>query len=137
MGSVNQFAGEGVIGTGVADPWGSVLSAGLLESATATTTAGDFTGTREQLQRCASFTSSGETVTTIDELDQDLIGDESYAVLITQELGPDNFQYMLSVNARGNGLIASVQSVGDDEPDGVLQDELADLAAQLLRAPAL
>ncbi len=135
-GSVNQFAGEGVIGAGVADEQGSVLSAGLLDGSRVTGPAGDFEGTRAQLQRCASFTVSGATLTTVEEIPQDPIADASYAVLITQQLGAGQFQYTLSVNARSNDLIASVQSVGTVEPDGVLQDELADLATQLLESPA-
>jgi hypothetical protein len=135
MGSVNQFEGEGVIGAGAADQQGSVLSAGLLDGATVTSPVEEFAGTRERFQRCASFTVSGSTLTTIDELPQDPIADESYAVLITQQLGPDFFQYTLSVNARSDELIASVQSVGNTKPDGILQDKLADLTAQLLETP--
>ncbi|MHA7191946.1 hypothetical protein ACX80N_16805 [Arthrobacter sp. MDT2-16] len=135
MGSVNQLAGEGSAGTGMADDLGTVLSAGLLETSSPATAGEDFTSTRELLQQCASFITAAAT-TTIDELPQSPIGDESYAVLVTQQLGSDNVQYTLSINARDENLLTSVQSVGNVKPDQVLQERLVDLAAQLLDSPA-
>ncbi|NJC23745.1 hypothetical protein BJ994_002821 [Arthrobacter pigmenti] len=125
----------GLLGMGASDDEGGVLLAALLDGSTDDAVERGFTMDREQLKACSSMTILiGESTTTLtsEELPQDPIGEQSYALLAIEKVGPGGAVYTLSVNARGNGLIASVQTVGTVEPDGAAQDQLADLAAQLL-----
>lgn len=128
-------ATEGVLGMGEADTDGGVFLLAILDGSTPQSVDQRFNFDRERLRQCSPLTLTvGETTTTLvsDELPQDLIGEESYALLASETSGTGDTIYTLIVTARDNGLIASAQSMSTAEPDGILQDDLADLAAQAL-----
>lgn len=125
----------GVMGMGQADPFGSVLLLVVLGDPDEDTLRQSFDLDRDYLDQCSPMTVTvGETTVTLvsEELPQDLVGEESYALLATETSGDGQTTYSMAVTARSNGLMASAQSVGSSEPDGILQDKLAELAGQAL-----
>lgn len=135
MALARSKATAGLMGMGEADTAGGVLLLALLDGSTEESVSQSFDFDRGRLERCSPLTFTvAETTTTLfsDELPQDLIGEESYALLATEKNEAGEPTYTLTVTARGNGVIAFVQSVSTVEPDGILQDDLAELAAQAL-----
>lgn len=127
----------GAMGMGAADEFGTALLAVVLDGSTEESVSRSFDMNLGRLEACSPLTLTlAETTSTLvtEELLQDLIGEESYALLATEDGTEGHSVYTMTVNARGNGLIASAQSVGTVEPDGILQDHLADIAAQLLES---
>ncbi len=135
MATARSKATAGALGMGEADTAGGVLLLAVLDGSTKEAVSQSFDFDHGRLERCSSLTFTvGETTTTLvsEVLPQDLIGEESYALLATEKNGAGESTYTLAVTARGNGIIASAQSVSTVEPDGILQDNLAGLAAQAL-----
>ncbi|WP_434993228.1 hypothetical protein [Arthrobacter sp. Ld5] len=129
-------ATAGVMGTGEADDAGGVLLLVILDDSAQESVSRIFSADRERLAGCSplALTVGGTTTTLIShELPQDLIGEEAYALLTTaEEEGAEEPVHTLAVTARGNGVIVSAQSTSAVEPDGILQDHLAELAARAL-----
>ncbi|MBE0010847.1 hypothetical protein DXT87_13755 [Arthrobacter sp. AET 35A] len=135
MAQARGKATGGVMGMGQADPFGSVLLLVVLGGSDDEALRQSFDLDRGYLDQCSPMTVTvGETIVTLvsEELPQDLVGEESYALLATETSGAGQTTYTMAVTARSNGLMASAQSVGSSEPDGILQDKLAELAAQAL-----
>lgn len=130
-----DLAGEAVSGVGAADESGGYLAVVLLDGSTEEAIQQGFGLSREALEKCSEVTATiqGNTITMIsEELPLDRIGEESFALGMTQHVGGQPIFHTLSITARGNGVIANVQAMSPAELDGIMQDKLADLAAQLL-----
>ena len=130
-----DLAAGAVSGVGAADSSGGYLAVVVMDGSTEDAVQQGFNVSREALEKCAEVTATiqGNTITSItEEVPLDLIGEESFALRVTQELGGQPVFHNLSVTARGNGVIANVQAMSQGELDGVTQDLLADLSAKLL-----
>lgn len=128
-----------VSGVGAADSSGGYLAVVLMDGSTEAAIQQGFNLSREALEDCAEVTATiqGNTITSItEELQLDRIGEDSFALRVTQELGGQPVFHNLSITARGNGVIANVQAMSQGELDGITQDQLADLDAQLLEPSA-
>ncbi|GAB3536227.1 hypothetical protein GCM10027403_16280 [Arthrobacter tecti] len=135
MASSGEVASQSVAGMGAANESGGILVAVLLDGSTEDALEQGFGTNREALEECSSVTMTiaGTTVTsTTEELPQQHIGVDSFALLTTQELGPEQMIHTLIVSAHADGVIVSVQTVGATKPDAGVQEQLADIAAQLL-----
>lgn len=140
MAGAGDLAAEAVSGVGAADEPGGYLAVVLFDGSTEQAVQDAFEVSREALQDCAVVTATiqGNTITsTTEELPLDPIGEESFAVRMTQEVGSEQVFHTLSVTARGNGVVANVQAMSPSELDAAAQDKLADLAAQLLEPAVL
>lgn len=130
-----DLAAGAVSGVGAADESGGYLAVVLMDGSTEDAVQQGFNISREALEKCAEVTATiqGNTITSItEEVPLDRIGEESFALRATQELAGQPVFHNLSVTARGNGVIVNVQAMSQGELDGITQDQLADLAAQLL-----
>lgn len=130
-----DLAAGAVSGVGAADSSGGYLAVVVMDGSTEDAVQQGFNVSREALEKCAEVTATiqGNTITSItEEVPLDLIGEESFALRVTQELGGQPVFHNLSVTARGNGVIANVQAMSQGQLDGVTRDQLADLAAKLL-----
>lgn len=128
-------AADSVAGIGAADDAGGIMAAALIDGSAGDVAEQTFGANREVLEKCGSVTmeiAGTKVSSTTEEVPIDQIGEESIALLVTQELGAGQMFYTISVNARGNGLIASMQSMSSTKPDSAMQAELSERVAQLL-----
>lgn len=133
--ATGDLAAEAVSGVGAADDAGGYLAVVLLDGSTEDAIQQGFDVNRQVLEKCAQLTATiqGNTITsTTEELALHPVGEESFALRVTQILGSQPVFHNLSVTARGNGVIVNVQALSRTGLDGISQDQLADLAAQLL-----
>lgn len=135
MAGVGDLAADAVSGIGAADESGGYLAVVLLDGSPAEAAQDVFQVSRQALADCAVVTATiqGATVTsTTEELPLKPTGEEAFAVRMTQEVGSEQVFHTLSVTARGDGVIVNVQAMSPLGLDGITQDELAGIAAQLL-----
>ena len=131
-----DLAAEAVSGVGAADESGGYLAVVLLDGSTEEAIQQGFDLSRVALEKCAEVTATieGNTITSVsEELPLNQIGEESFALRMTQKIGAEQVFETLSITARGDGVIANVQAMSQSGLDGITQDQLADLAAQLLK----